>query len=230
MDNKIIRGGSWFSLPRNCRSAFRLRVHPDDRFNYLGFRIACRDDIFGAEPISMVQIPAGSFVMGSDDRYSVASPAHTVTLPGFHMSATAITQAQWRWVAGLPRVGLDLPLHPSRFKGADRPVEQVNWYEAVEFCARISAHTGVEFTLPSEAQWEYACRAGTTTAYHFGDTLLADQAICDGPGTYPVGRCPANAFGLHDMHGNVWEWCLDDWHGNYEGAPTDGSAWVKDVH
>jgi formylglycine-generating enzyme required for sulfatase activity len=226
---KIIRGGGWYFPPQGCRLAYRYWSYPVDRNFSWGFRIACRDDIPGAEPISMVQIPAGSFKMGSDDHWVAEAPAHSVEIPGFHMSATPITQAQWRWVAGLPRVGLDLPLHPSHFKGADRPVEQVNWYEAMEFCARLSAHTGAEFTLPSESQWEYACRAGTTTAYHFGDTLGATQANCNGSGTCPVGYYPANAFGLHDMHGNVWEWCLDDWRGNYEGAPTDGSAWVKDV-
>jgi formylglycine-generating enzyme required for sulfatase activity len=226
---KIIRGGSWDNHPQYCRSAYRGRSLPSDRDRYLGFRVACRDDISGAESISMVQIPAGSFVMGSDDHYPVERPVHTVALPGFQMSATAITQAQWRWVADLPKVSLGLPLCPSHFKGADRPVERVSWYEAMEFCARLSAHTGVEFTLPTESQWEYACRAGTTTAYHFGDTLSPTQANCNGQGTCTVGYYPANAFGLHDMHGQVWEWCLDDWHPNHEGAPTDGSAWVEKV-
>jgi formylglycine-generating enzyme required for sulfatase activity len=152
-----------------------------------------------------------------------------VNLKAFALVRHPLTQAQWRWVAGLPRVSLDLPLRPSRFKGSGRPVEQVNWYEAMEFCARLSTYTGVEFTLPSESQWEYACRAGTTTAYHFGDTLGPTQANYNGSRTCPVGYYPANAFGLHDMHGQVWEWCLDDWHGSYKGAPTDGSAWVKEL-
>jgi hypothetical protein len=133
----------------------------------------------------------------------------------------------------------DLAPDPSHFKGDDRPVEQVNWYEAIEFCRRLSARTGKNYTLPSEAQWEYACRAGTTTPFHFGATISTEQAnyderyaYGDGPAgkyreqTTDVASFAANAWGLHDMHGNVWEWCLDDWHDNYEGAPQDGSAWA----
>jgi len=119
------------------------------------------------------------------------------------------------------------------------PVENVSWWEAMEFCHRLSKRTGRTYTLPSEAQWGYACRAGTTTPFHFGDTISpelanyrGDVAYADGPqGVYreqttPVGMFPANAWGLHDMHANVWEWCLDEWHESYEGAPTDGRAWV----
>ncbi len=111
----------------------------------------------------------------------------------------------------------------------------------MEFCDRLSQRTGRSYTLPSEAQWEYACRAGTTTPFAFGETLTAELANYDASETYgngpkgkyrqqttPVGMFPANAWGLQDMHGNVWEWCLDDWHGSYEGAPEDGSAWLID--
>ena len=153
--------------------------------------------------------------------------------------------------------GRELKLDPSRFlikdgKGENkvrllegesntdqRPVEQVSWEDAMEFCHRLSLRTGRTYALPSEAQWEYACRAGTTTPFHFGDTISpelanyrGDFAYADGPqGVYrkqttPVGMFPANAWGLHDMHGNVWEWCLDEWHDSYEGAPTDGRAWL----
>jgi formylglycine-generating enzyme required for sulfatase activity len=116
----------------------------------------------------------------------------------------------------------------------------VSWHDAIEFCNRLSQRTGRHYTLPSEAQWEYACRAGTTTAFAFGATLSAELAnynatetYGDGPkGEYrkqttPVGLFPANAWGLHDMHGNVLEWCLDHWYSSYEGAPSDGSAWLK---
>ncbi|MGC8715225.1 MAG: formylglycine-generating enzyme family protein, partial [Leptodesmis sp.] len=146
---------------------------------------------------------------------------------------------------------MNRPLDPdlSSFKGENRPVEKVCWYGAIEFCDRLSQYTGRPYRLPSEAEWEYACRAGTTTPFHFGETITTDLANYCGEdrkeygwsGSY--GRGPkgiyrqetttvgsfgvANAFGLFDMHGNVWEWCLDHWHENYKGAPTDGSAWVK---
>jgi formylglycine-generating enzyme required for sulfatase activity len=123
----------------------------------------------------------------------------------------------------------------------DRPVERVSWHDAMEFCRRLSQRTGRRYSLPSEAQWEYACRAGTSTPFHFGETMTTELANYDGNYTYangpkgeyrqqttPVGMFPANAWGLQDMHGNVWEWCLDHWHGTYEGAPVDGSAWLDD--
>jgi formylglycine-generating enzyme required for sulfatase activity len=151
----------------------------------------------------------------------------------------------------LPKAKIDLNPDPSDFKGEKRPVEQVSWNEAVEFCARLSRKTKRMYRLPSEAEWEYACRAGTTTPFHFGETITTDLAnYCgedrtineilykgsygNGPkGTYrkettEVGTFPANAFGLYDMHGNVWEWCADYWHENYNGAPTDGSAWLTE--
>jgi formylglycine-generating enzyme required for sulfatase activity len=128
-----------------------------------------------------------------------------------------------------------------RFEGANRPVEKVSWYDAVEFCDRLSQHTGRNYRLPSEAEWEYACRAGTTTPFHFGETITTDLANYDSNYTYgdgvkgvyrkettDVGSFGvANNFGLYDMHGNIYEWCLDDWHNNYEGATIDSSAWFN---
>jgi formylglycine-generating enzyme required for sulfatase activity len=107
-----------------------------------------------------------------------------------------------------------------------RPVESVNWFDAQEFCRRLSQRTGRTYTLPSESQWEYACRAGTTTLYAFGATFSRWQANVASLGTTEVGGFPANPWGLHDMHGNVWEWCADHSHPNYLGAPDDGSSWI----
>jgi len=157
------------------------------------------------------------------------------------MGKYPITQAQWRRVANLPKLQRDLNPDPARFKGDNRPIERVSWYDAIEFCARLAKATGKRYRLPSEAQWEYACRAGTTTPFHFGETLSTDIANYDGNRTYgsgvkgvyrkettPVGQFKvANAFGLYDMHGNVWEWCADPWHENYNGAPSDGRVWDK---
>ncbi|MEO0348848.1 MAG: formylglycine-generating enzyme family protein [Cyanobacteria bacterium P01_A01_bin.15] len=204
--------------------------------------------------LEMVAIPSGSFVMGSPwdelKRISTEDPQHQVTVAGFLMGRYPVTQAQWRGVAAMPQVDRELKADPSDFEGADRPVEQVSWEEAVEFCARLSDHTGRLYRLPSEAEWEYACRAGTTTPFHFGETITTDLANYRGTdnkeygwsGSYGAGpkgeyreeTTPidhfdiANAFGLCDMHGNVWEWCQDIWHDNYRGAPTDGSAWMTD--
>ncbi len=202
----------------------------------------------GDIPLELMIIPAGSFEMGSPanelERFYREGPVHTVSLQSFALGRYAVTQAQWRAVAeNLKKVEIYLNPDPSNFKGSDRPVEEVNWLEAVEFCKRLSIHTGRQYSLPSEAQWEYACRAGTTTPFHFGETLSAEVANYDasviyGEGTEgeyrqettPVGSLGlANAFGLYDMHGNVWEWCQDHFHPSYEGAPTDGSAWLDET-
>ncbi len=203
------------------------------------------EDLGNGIELDMIQIPAGSFTMGAPETEEGSEdserPQHQVTVPSFFMGKYQVTQAQWKAVANLPQVERELKPEPSRFKGDNRPVETVSWYEAVEFCARLSFHTGREYRLPSEAEWEYACRAGTTTPFHFGETITTGLANYDGSSygngpkgknrgeTTPVGSFGvANGFGLYDMHGNVWEWCLDDWHDNYENAPTDGSAWLDD--
>ncbi|MBW4492825.1 MAG: SUMF1/EgtB/PvdO family nonheme iron enzyme [Oscillatoria princeps RMCB-10] len=200
------------------------------------------EDLGGGLMLEMVSIPGGTFGMGSPnsekERYDRESPQHWVTVQPFFMGKYAVTQAQWKVVAALPKVNLDLNPDPSRFKGANRPVENVSWDDAMEFCARLSKKTGRDYRLPSEAEWEYACRAGTTTPFHFGETFTTDLANYNGNYTYasgpkgkyrqettPVGSFPPNAFGLYDMHGNVWEWCADPWHDNYAGAPSDGSVW-----
>jgi formylglycine-generating enzyme required for sulfatase activity len=192
--------------------------------------------------LEMVAIPPGQFKMGSP--YGQGSdderPQHLVTVSAFFMGKYPITQAQWKAVASLPKIERDLSLNPSNFSGNNRPVEKVSWYDAVEFCQRLSKATGRDYRLPSEAQWEYACRGGTTTPFYFGETITPDLANYDGNYIYaqgpkgiyrqetsPVGKFPPNAFGLYDMHGNVWEWCADAWHNNYDGAPRDGSVWIK---
>ncbi len=201
--------------------------------------------------LEMVAIPGGTFLMGSPEGegYDDEKPQHEVTVEPFFIGKYPVTQVQWRAVAALPRVDRDLKPDPSYFKGDNRPVEYISWFDAVEFCARLSKVTGKDYRLPSEAEWEYACRAGTTTPFHFGETITTELAnYCgtdekigetlyqgyygEGPlGIYrrettPVGLFPANPFGLHDMHGNLWEWCIDHWHENYEEAPTNGNAWI----
>jgi formylglycine-generating enzyme required for sulfatase activity len=156
------------------------------------------------------------------------------------MGRYPITQAQWQAIAATAKIDIDLETNPSNFTGNELPVERVTWYQATEFCKRLSRETKQEYRLPSEAEWEYACRAVTTTAFHFGETITGDLANYNATKTYadeprgeyreettPVGQFPPNAFGLYDMHGNVWEWCADTWHDNYDGAPRDGSVWTK---
>jgi formylglycine-generating enzyme required for sulfatase activity len=200
------------------------------------------EDLGEGAAIEMVEIPGGKFMMGSPEseagRYADEGPQHEVEVPPFYIGQFTITQRQWRIVAGWPKLGQDLKPDPSDFKGDERPVENVNWHDAKEFCARLSARTGRSYRLPTEAEWEYACRAGKTTPFAFGETITPEIVNYDGNNPYakakkgtwrketvPVGSLGvANAFGLYDMHGNVWEWCEDVWQNNYEGAPVDGSA------
>lgn len=197
-----------------------------DRFQVKLFTVPQAREI---RNLNMVPIRGGSFIMGSPageaGRRDDEGPQHPVTVKSFYMSKYEVTQALYQAVMGT---------NPSHFKGDNLPVEQVSWNDAKEFCTRLSEMTGRAYRLPSEAEWEYACRAGTDTAFWFGDKLTTAQANFDDRSqatrqkTTPVGDFPANKFGLHDMHGNVYEWCEDYSHRNYQGAPTDGSAWLKD--
>ena len=215
-----------------------------------------QEDLGNDVILDLVSIPEGTFFRGTDDAeierlvkkfdrnyFRREKPQREVTVSAFLMGKYPITQKQWRTVVNaVGKIDINLDADPSHFKGDDRPVEQVNWYDCVEFCKRLSKLTGREYQLPSEAQWEYACRATTKTPFHFGATLTTELANYDGnylfanepkennqyrEETTAVGQFPANAFGLYDMHGNVWEWCADDFHDNYEGAPIDGSAWTS---
>jgi formylglycine-generating enzyme required for sulfatase activity len=202
-----------------------------------------REELGEGVALTMLKIPAGSFLMGSPEgepeRFDDEGPQHEVTLGAFWMAQTPITQAQWRTVAAWQKLERDLKPDPAQFKGANRPVERVSWHDAQEFCRRLSQRTGQRYGLPSEAQWEYACRAGSTTPFHFGASLTPELANYDGNNCYvngpkgpnrgqttEVASFPANDWGLHDMHGNVWEWCEDHWHDSYNLAPGDDQPWL----
>ena len=165
--------------------------------------------------LDMVQIPAGSFHMGSPDnecdRGEDEGPQQIIMLPSFFIGRNPITQAQWSAIAGLPKINRYLDPAPWRFKGASHPVESISWHDAIEFCDRLTHHTKRAYRLPSEAEWEYACRARTMTPFHFGEVILPSLANYSCQATAEVGTFPlANAFGLQGMHGNVWEWCSGD--------------------
>ena len=204
------------------------------------------EDLGNGVQLDMVLIQGGSFEMGSpedeESHQSRESPKHSVMVPTFLIGRYPVTQKQWRTVAqNINQVNIDLKPEPAYFSGEQRPVERVNWHQAVEFCNRLSEKTGRLYRLPSEAEWEYACRARTTTPFHFGETVTDELANYDARQVYGRGLAgkyrsettsveefnAPNNFGLCDMHGNVWEWCEDVWHDNYDGAPVDGSAWVE---
>ncbi|HAX75477.1 MAG TPA: Sulphatase-modifying factor protein [Cyanobacteria bacterium UBA11372] len=186
------------------------------------------EDLGNGVGLEMVAIPGGTFQMGEPDKYNWEKPVHQVTIKPFFMSKYPITQEQWQAVMGD---------NPSDLKSVKLPVHNVSWRDAKEFCAKLSQKTRKNYGLPSEAEWEYACRAGTTTPFYFGEAITPDLVNYYGYKPYvsppkglfrhatQVGSFPPNSFGLYDMHGNFWEWCQDVWHDNYNGAPCNGSSW-----
>jgi formylglycine-generating enzyme required for sulfatase activity len=193
--------------------------------------------------LHLVSIPGGTFMMGAPENEpnsrSSEQPQHPVTIAPFYLGKYPVTLDQWQAVMGARPA--EMKTAESAFKQSGRqPAVRVSFDEVEEFCARLSRKSGHGFRLPSEAEWEYACRAGTSTAFAFGETITREVVVHDGEAirradpdakhatTRPVGSLRvANAFGLYDMHGQVWEWCPDSWHGHYQHAPADGSAWTS---
>jgi formylglycine-generating enzyme required for sulfatase activity len=265
-NNPEITKVSTLPIPKLLSYDFEV-LTADDRGRIVGRRMETAryyyEELSGGVQLDMVEVPGGTFMMGSlapeieglkkeyvrgiereiKDallrRLPWEAPQHMVKIPAFYLGKFEVTQAQWRAVASLPKVKRDLVSDPSHFKGGNRPVENISWEDAIEFCERLSRATGRRYRLPTEAEWEYACRAGTNTPFNFGDAIKSDWANYHGKHTYAtspkgvfreqtvvVGSLGiGNAFGLYDMHGNVWEWCSDTWHDNYNSAPEDGRAW-----
>lgn len=183
--------------------------------------------------VNMVSLPPGAFMMGSvhGKGYPDEEPVHFVHIQGFLLSQATITQRQWKSVMN--------KLPPCRCKGLDLPVDRVSWHDAQAFCRRLSKITGRPYRLPSEAEWEYACRAGSQADFTYGNMITTDLCNYVGLHTYqngpqgiyrhvstPAGTFPPNRFGIYDMHGNLDEWCMDTWHDSYVGAPSDGNPWI----
>jgi formylglycine-generating enzyme required for sulfatase activity/tRNA A-37 threonylcarbamoyl transferase component Bud32 len=244
---------SWFSTGRNVKLGFPSlssfvfdHVMLDAWGNPVDWASGeCRffDEVIGdGVKLRLVYIPAGKFQMGSFAAEGTPreKPQHPVEIRAFFLGAFQVTLEQWLVVSQLPKVDIELDPEPADFKTHDAlPVNRITWQEAVEFCNRLTQKTGQTYRLPTEAEWEYACRAGTGTPFSFGGNLVSKFANFDGHRPYQNG-IPSdarerpirvgslgvpNGFGLYDMHGNVWEWCQDQWHSSYVFAPTDGTAW-----
>ncbi|GET42714.1 formylglycine-generating enzyme family protein [Microseira wollei] len=196
-----------------------------------------QEDLGEGVILEMVFIPGGTFLMGSPNSESedvTEKPQNELTVAPFYLGKYPVTQAQWHAVASLPKVKFDINPEPSKFKGANKPVDSISYVDALEFYFRLTEKTGKPYRLPTEAEWEYACRAGTTTPFHFGETITTEIANYDGDFTYSkepkgvfrgetteVGYFQvANAFGLYDMHGNIGEWC-DSRYLPYKGGPQE---------
>jgi formylglycine-generating enzyme required for sulfatase activity len=274
---RVLRGGAWCRLDFELSSTYRYRGTADFRSDGTGFRIVRSEAPVNEEPeikipvreypdrqgvtgsesevkvdgetFEFVRIPAGEFLMGSEED-DPEKPVHRVRIGySFDIGKTEVTVRQfrlfteaaeyqtdtekerWAWTRTGERDWDPAPLicwwNLPFEQSDDDPVTCVSWYDAMEYCKWLSQKTGMQIRLPSEAEWEYACRAGTTGWFAGDVDEMAWHRANSGLRTHPVGRKKPNAWGLYDMHGNVWEWCLDMWHHGYEGAPNDGSAWTE---
>ena len=195
------------------------------------------EDLGNGIHLDLILIAAGGYQIGSPPHQGNIDehPQHFVTIKSFMIGKFLVTQGQWKAVLG--------KLPPCRFKGDNLPVERVSFEDAQKFCLRLSKQTGRNYHLPSETQWEYACRAGTNTLFSFGESLTTDLANFNGEHIFKAeprgiyfhytnegGKFPPNAFGLYDMHGNLWEWCEDSWLDDYFSSPRDNCSYQnKDI-
>ncbi len=225
-------GGKKEHRSTNCQqvngSAWHIQKTTDNAQHF-------QEDLGNGILLDMVYIPSGTFIMGAPPEENGSNdserPQHSVSVSAFYIGKYPVTQAQYLAIVGK---------NPAVHLGAQRPIENVSWHDAQQFCQKLTSISNRRYRLPSEAEWEYACRAGTNTPFSCGEIIVPDLANYNGDRSYNnapkgqyreqtsvVGSFPANDFGLFDLHGNVWEWCEDHWHENYHQAPTNGSAAIE---
>jgi formylglycine-generating enzyme required for sulfatase activity len=250
---KVVPPRVLFLVPAQDRSVFEFdtvildaKGNVQRRLREQGYQMT--EELARGVTLDMVEIPGGGFRMGAPKQeihsHDNERPQREMMIRGFYLGKFPVTRVQWRSIEGLPRVKRELKVSPSDLSGDQLPVVGVSWEDAIEFCERLSRFTGKPYRLPSEAEWEYACRAGTQSPFAFGSTITREfvnyggrrlqrgdrsriEARSMGSETSSVGSLVvANRFGLYDMHGNVCEWCHDKWHKGYEGAPCDGRPWL----